>query len=220
MNDEDAELRRLMRRYISDKKSERLRTNFSAIGGIASVVALIIVLIYAGQQLGNAGEVVVAAEDSLKITCAEVDQTDLPARVKEQCKKAENNELSDEIRQAPLVDNPDPDDPESQEGEIQDPEIQGQETQDNEIQDPEIQDPELQESENQDPDEQETEIQDPEIQDDEVQDPEIDDPSIPGPQGPAGPPCPDGYTVQDRFVEGNPMTTEDDETWRICVRNS
>lgn len=40
-----------------------------------------------------------------------------------------------------------------------------------------------------------------------------------GEPGAPGPTCPPGFTATEQFVEGNPMTTEDDQIWLVCVKD-
>lgn len=204
------------------RKSEIGRTllqSITIIGLFSLAVAVVILFVRDSKEDAAITVFVERAQASLKATCEEVDLASLPRTAQQDCQAAAANKLPEKLQQE--VDDADPNDPEQQDLENQDPEIQESETQDPEAQDAETQDPELPDQEENDPDA----VDDPDPNDPEIQDPEIDDPSIPGPQGPQGaqgepgPNCPPGYTAAERFVEGNPMTTEDDQTWLVCVKD-
>lgn len=213
----DGDARKILEEFIKENRKLNFRARLATIGVICLALAFALFVSVAMTRINGNTDLIYQAQESLKVTCKASDNAALSARVKEDCDRAENNQFVEQVQVLPAIDEPDPNDPENQEPEIQNPEIQ-----DSEINDPDLNDPEIQEDEIQDPDTQEDEIQDPEIQDSEIQDPEIDDPSIPGPAGPPGEPgpsCPPQYTLHERFVEGNPLSTEDDETWIVCVRN-
>lgn len=201
------------------RKSEIGRTilqSLTMLGLISLAIAVVILFIRDDKEDAAVTVFVERAQASLKAACAETNLTSLPPSAQQDCQAAASNKLPEKLQSE--VDDADPNDPERQ-----DPEIQDSESQDPEVQDAETQDPEIPDQEENDPDAvDDPDPDDPEIQDSETQDPEIDDPSIPGPQGPQGEPgpnCPPGYTAAERFVEGNPMTTDDDQTWLVCVKD-
>lgn len=215
MSSENEDIRSLLMEYRKENQRQAFRARFAVIGLVAFLFAFGLFFVSAMNRINHNTDLISQAQESLKVTCREATSISdaLPANVQKDCDKAENNQFVEQVQPLPAVNDPDPDDPDPNDPEIQDPEIQ-----DSELQDPELTDTETQEEEVQDP-----EIQEDEVQEDEIQDPEIDDAPIPGPKGDKGDPgpnCAPGYSLQERFVEGNPMTTEDDETWLICVRDN
>lgn len=200
---------------IEEIRTRRKRNSFLQIISLIGVLALTAAIVVSVIQRDRLSVVIEEAQESLKITCQEVELAALPREERENCEAAEQNRLPEKL-------GAEVDDPENQDAENQDPENQDPEIQDSETQEPETQDPDAPDSDVNDPDPtDDQDPNDPDPDDPEIQDEEIQDPEIQDPEEQNSPVCPPGFS-QEQFVwsgEDGLPNTGDERTWLLCMED-